>query len=177
MFIRSVKVMFLASTLLLAFAVSSSAQTLGAGLSFFEGGTGVTVDYAKTHKTISNDRILSWVGDLSFHGEEGVNWLTAQGGLRMGGNASEKVRWHVQGLVGIIRTSVSGIAGDVIDDLCDIADVDCDASDTSLVISPGAGIDYVFDEKKAFRAQLDIPFNGNGSGTRFWFGISLKLGN
>jgi hypothetical protein len=169
--------MFLASALLFAFSTSSSAQTLGAGLSFFEDGTGVTVDYAKMHKAISGDRTLSWVGDLSYHGNEGINWLTLMGGLRMGGNASEKVRWHVQGLIGILRASASGAFGDVVDDICDDLDIDCGASDTSLVIAPGAGIDYVFDEKKALRVQLDIPFNGDGSGTRFWFGISLKLGN
>ena len=176
MVLKSVKTLMLSSALMLVFASASGAQTLGAGLSLFEGGTGVTIDYAKVHKTISNDRTLSWVGDFSFHGDEGVNWITLQGGMRMGGQASEKVRWHVQGLVGILRASANGAFGDFVDDLCDDLDIDCGASDTSLVITPGGGIDYVIDEKKAVRAQLDIPFNADGSGTRFWVGISLALG-
>ena len=182
MFIRSVKTLVLAAALVLSFSLPAAAQQLGAGISFFEGAVGGTIDYSKAYKTLSNDRTLGWVGDVSFHheGEDGVsvNWLSLQGGVRLTGKASEKLRWHVQGLVGILRGSASTDLGDVIEDICDDLDIDCDASgsDTSFVFSPGAGIDYIIDEKKAFRVQLDLPFNADNSGTRFWFGLSLNLG-
>ena len=50
------------------------------------------------------------------------------------------------------------------------------ASETGVVFSPGAGIDYSFNPRTAFRAQLDIPIGEGGNTTRFWIGISRRMG-
>jgi hypothetical protein len=184
---RSIRTILFSSVVMLATTLPAGAQTLGAGLSFLEGGIGVTIDYAKAYKTLTNDRSLHWVGDVSFHhdgaGAEFVdaslNILTIQGGLRMKGKIDEKLSWHVQGLVGIMRASVSVSASGLTEDLCDALDIDCEAgaSDTGVVVSPGAGIDYAFNDRRSLRVQLDIPFDDGGSATRFWVGLSMKLGS
>jgi hypothetical protein len=187
----SVKCLLLAAALVLASPMSAAAQgKLGVGLSFLgdHGGTGVTVDYSKPFRTMANDRTLGWVGDFSFHsGDAGIDvdltTLMIQGGIRLNGRLSEKVTWHVQGLVGFVRQSVDADIDDDLEDLCEEFDVDCDfdfeGSDSSGVITPGGGIDYWFNPQTALRAQLDIPIalsDGAGSTTRFWIGISRMFG-
>lgn len=184
----TVKCLFLGVALLVMAPVSAMAQDapgkLGVGLSFLsdDGGMGVTVDYSKPFRTLSNDRTLGWVGDFSFHrnsvgiepADVDLTVLSFQGGVRISGPLGQNPNftWHGQGLVGILRASASN---DTVDDLCDIVDVDCDASDTNFVFTPGAGIDYAFNEKTAFRAQIDF-FISDGNATRFWIGISRKIG-
>ena len=185
------KVFIFGTALLLASALPAAAQTLGAGVSFLgdEGGTGITVDYSKDFRELAKEKMLGWVGELSFHhkGFEGggFNSLFLQGGLRVGGPAAEKLRWHAQGLVGLRRASASGDAGDLIDglnDLCNELDLACeiDSSDTGLIFTPGVGIDYAFKPNMNLRAQFDLPIalgDGGGSTTRFWIGLSWLLKN
>lgn len=186
MLIRSVKTFLVASAFVLASALPAAAQTLGAGLSFLDGAIGATVDYSNPFRTLSNDKTLGWVGDLSFHrdseGDDDIisanaNWLSVQGGLRVRGNGGEKLRWHAQGLVGIARVSVS--TDGALEDACEeITGFDCgvEGSDTGFVFTPGAGIDYMFDARRAFRAQLDLLIGEGGSSARFWVGLSFAVG-
>jgi hypothetical protein len=179
---RSIGSLFIGAALVFGAALPAAAQTFGVGISFLgdEGGTGITADYSKPYKTLANDRTLGWVGDVSFHhksfgsgiSDSSVNTLTFQGGVRWNGAFNEKTSWHVQGLGGILHSSVSN-------DVCDELDVDC-GSDSRFVITPGGGIDYAFNPKWNFRAQLDIPISfadSGGNTTRFWFGVSRTLGN
>lgn len=177
---RTVKALFLGTALLLASALPAAAQTLGAGVSFLsdEGGTGITVDYSKPFRTLEKDKTLGWVGELTFahNGFEGgsVNTLMIQGGARITGKIDEKISWHGQGLIGIARGSSSS-------DVCAaVVGVDCDASDTNLVFSPGAGIDYTFKPNMAARGQIDFPivFGGStNSAVRLWLALVWTLAN
>jgi hypothetical protein len=184
----TVKCLFLGLALLLVTSVPAAAQgTFGAGLSFLgdDGGVGVTVDYSQPFKSLANNRTLGWVGDFSFHHNSiggfddfdvSISTITAQGGIRIGGpiGQNQKLTWHGQGLLGIMHANVS--ADDIIGDLCDDFDVDCDESDSQFIFTPGAGIDYAFNERTAFRAQIDFPIGSDASTTRVWFGISQKIG-
>ena len=113
--------------LLVMVPMSAAAQDntqgkLGVGLSFLgdEGGTGVTMDYAKPFRSLANNRTLGWVGDFSFHrnsvGVEGfeanLTSITVQGGVRLDGplGQNENLTWHAQGLVGILRSSFSAMS-------------------------------------------------------------------
>jgi hypothetical protein len=159
----------------------AAAQDFGIGLSFLgdEGGTGIIVDYAKAWKEQGSGKMLSIVGDLSYHhkgfdnifGDFSVNTLLVQGGVRIGGAAGENLTWHGQGLIGIARGSTGGDAGD----LCDLADVSC--SDTDVIFTPGGALSYALNEKSAVRAQLDLPIGGDDSTTRFSLMYVMKLGN
>lgn len=171
--IRTVKAFFLGAVLLLASALPAAAQTLGAGVSFLsdEGGTGITVDYSKPFRTLEKDKTLGWVGELSFahkgFDDGSVNTLMIQGGVRIGGKIDEKVSWHGQGLIGIARGSSS------VDD-CSA----CEFSDTNLVFSPGAGIDYTFKPNMAARAQIDFPIvfaSSTNSAVRLWLALVWTL--
>jgi hypothetical protein len=182
------KGLFLGLSLLLMTSVPAAAQDtpgrLGVGLSFLsdDGGTGVTVDYSKPFRSLANNRTLGWVGDFSFHrNSEGIEdfevdltVLTFQGGVRIGGpfGQNPNLTWHGQGLVGILRTSASN---DLLDDVCDVLDIDCSDSETDFVFTPGGGIDYAFNERTAFRAQIDFLIS-DGSAVRFWIGISQRIG-
>jgi hypothetical protein len=187
------KNLFLAMTLLVATAMPATAQTLGVGVSFLgdDGGTGVTLDYSKPFRTLTGDRTLGWVGDFSFHTngfgndllgvDVSLRTLMFQGGLRLRGNLNERVAWHVQGLAGIVRQSFSADATGINEDLCDLLELDCGFGDseTSFLITPGAGIDYNFGERAGLRAQLDFPIafvDEGGSTTRFWFGLAWRVG-
>ena len=98
--------------------------TLGAGLSFLgdEGGTGVTVDFAKPIKSTISGRALELVGDVSFHrnGIDGFGTdasltnMTAQAGLRVKGPAGDKVTWHAQVLAGLGVLGAPTFAQDLI---------------------------------------------------------------
>ena len=188
------KGLFLGLALLLSTPMTAAAQgTLGAGLSFLgdEGGTGFTVDYSAPFRTMTNDRTLGWVGDFSFHrnsfdgfGFEGdITNLTFQGGVRIGGpiGTDGRLTWHGQGLVGILRSSFDFGVDDFTEDFCEEFDIDCDDlgggdSETGFIFTPGAGINYWFNPQTAFRAQFDIPIGEGGNTTRFWFGISRRMG-
>jgi hypothetical protein len=175
--------------LILAAPATAAAQgTLGVGVSFLgdEGGTGVTVDYSRPIRSLANDRTLGWVGDFSYHrngfgndfaGVDGnFTTMTFQGGVRLSGQAAPKVSWHAQGLVGVRRSSFDVSASGLTDEICDAFDIDCSVgdSDTGVIFTPGAGIDYMLTERAALRAQLDIPIGEGGSTTRVWFGVSFK---
>jgi len=190
----TMKCLFLGLAVLLMAPTPAAAQstpgTLGAGVSFLSDdgtATGVTVDYAKPFRSLGNNRTLSWVGDFSWHRKSfdddlfdvdaNATLLSFMGGVRIGGplGQNENLRWHGQGLVGIVRSSVGG---DDIDELCDLADelTDADCSETSFVFSPGGGIDYSFNERTAFRAQLALLLGDDISAVRIWFGIARQLG-
>jgi len=183
---RTATCFFLATALLLASAIPAAAQgKLGVGVSFLgdEGGTGVAFDYSRPFRTLTGDRTLGWVIDLGFHRksfdddvldlDSSVTSVLAQGGVRLNGRFNEKLTWHGQGLIGIWRSSFSS---DITDEICDVFDVDCDTSSTDVVFTPGAGVDYALTDRMNLRAQLDIPITGDGSTTRFWFGLSWLVG-
>jgi len=161
--------------------------TLGAGLSFLgdDGGTGVTVDFAKPIKSTISGRALELVGDVSFHrnsvdgfgSDANFTNMTAQAGLRVKGPAGEKVTWHAQVLAGLLRSSFDFEADDFAEELCDELDIDCGIgdSDTGFIVTPGVGINYWFSQRTALRAQLDLLINDDGSSTRFWVGISRSF--
>jgi hypothetical protein len=181
--------------LLLATPVAASAQgTLGVGLSFLgdDGGTGFTVDYAAPFRSMTNDRTLSWVGDFSFHrnsidgfGVDGnFTTLMFQGGVRIGGpiGTDGKLTWHGQGIIGFVRQSFDIGVDDFTEEFCEEFGIDCEVGDSDSfgVLSPGAGINYWFNPETAFRAQLDLPIplagDGRDATTRFWIGISRRIG-
>jgi hypothetical protein len=192
----TVRCLFLAMSLLVTVPMSAAAQDvqpgkLGVGLSFLgdEGGTGVTVDYSKPFRSLANDRTLGWVGDFSFHrngfdgfGVEGnFTSMTFQGGVRIGGQlgSNPNLTWHAQGLAGILRQSFDvGLDDELDEEICEELGLDCSfgESDTGFIFTPGAGIDYWFNPRTAFRAQLDIPIGEGGNTTRVWFGISRRMG-
>jgi hypothetical protein len=159
---------------------------LGVGLSFLgdDGGVGATVDYSKPFHPMGENRSLGWVGDFGFHGndvgdagiEVDVKSFMFQGGVRLNGlfGTSERVTWHAQGLLGVMH--ISADADNVLADICDDLDIDCEESETGLIFSPGAGIDYWFNPRTSFRAQIDFPIGEGGVTTRAWFGIARRLG-
>lgn len=187
----TVKALLLALSLL-TWALPAGAQNtntqgkLGVGLSFLgdDGGVGATVDYSKPFRSVGNNRSFGWVGDFSFHGndvgdsgiEVDVKSFMFQGGVRLTGlfGTSERLTWHAQGLVGIMH--VSAEADNLLDNICDDLDVDCEESDTGVIFSPGAGIDYWFSPRTSIRAQIDFPIGEGGATTRVWFGIARRLG-
>ncbi len=184
------RIFFLVFALSLAMPLTATAQDtqgkLGVGLSFLgdDGGVGATVDYSKPFRSLSNNRSLGWVGDFSFHGndvgesgiEVDVKSFTFQGGVRLSGpfGTNERLTWHAQGLLGVMHVSAS--ADSLLGDICDDLDVDCDESDTGLIFSPGAGIDYWFSPRTSIRAQIDFPIGEGGATTRVWFGIARRMG-
>ena len=199
----TIKGLFLAMAIMVALPMSAAAQgTLGAGVSFLtgHGGTGFNVDYSAPIQTVGGDKTLSWVGAFSYHRNSdddfGVDFshstMFIQGGVRVSGAINENVTWFAQGLIGINRTSFDSEIG-FDDDFCDIFDIDCDfeveGSSTGVVFSPGGGIDYAFNEKTSFRAQINIPVGGgfggfNGGGPAVYgggnpqviLGVAIKTG-
>jgi hypothetical protein len=193
---RLMKTLFLVPALLVMVPMSAAAQDVmpgkfGVGLSFLgdEGGTGFTVDYSKPFRSVGNDRTLGWVGDFSFHrngfddfGLEGdFTSFTFQGGVRISGpiGTNSNLTWHGQGLVGVLHHSFDvGIEDDLDEDACEDLGLDCSfgESDTGFIFTPGVGIDFWFNERTALRGQFDIPIGEGGSTTRFWVGISRRIG-
>ncbi len=173
---------FLAGAVLLASARPAAAQSsIGAGLSILgdDGGVGIILDYSSPFATQSGDKTLGWVVDLSLNRNSEGNALAsaslttilAQGGVRISGNAGEKLDWHGQGLVGIARSSIGtgGLAGDI----CDFGD----CSDTSGVLTVGGALQYAWKENMALRGQLDFPIHlgsGGGSTTRLGLMVVFK---
>jgi YD repeat-containing protein len=184
------KVVFLTFSLSLAMPVPATAQDtqgkLGMGLSFLgdDGGVGVTVDYSKPFHSLANNRSFGWVADFSFHGndvgdsgiEVDLKSFTFQGGVRLTGpfGANERLTWHAQGLLGVMHVTAG--ADSLLEDICDDLDIDCDESDTGVIFSPGAGLDYWFSPRTSIRAQIDFPIGEGGATTRAWFGIARRMG-
>jgi hypothetical protein len=191
--VLKVKGLLLAAVMMTATALPSAAQDLGLGLSLMgdDRGPGVIVDLSGPLKSSAGDYLLHWVGDFSYNQKSyetgvsdidaSVSTLLAQGGLRIKGRAGEKVNWHAQGLVGIIRTNVSADVSGESEEICDAFGLDCDAgfSDTGGVLTLGGAFQYSMNERNGFRAQLDFPIAlgaDGGSTTRFSLMYVRKLG-
>lgn len=186
---RIVQSVFVAAALLFVSAIPAAAQTdaFSAGLAFLsdEGGVGVNADYSRATGTKSNDRTIGWVGDVSFNhkgfggfgSDFSVNTFMVDGGIRLAGKAGDKATWHVQGTAGIAHASVS-IDG-LTQSICDLAGIDCSASDTAFMIMPGGAVTYWFSEKGGVKGQLNIPIRvsgDTGSSIRFDVNYVMKLG-
>lgn len=166
---------------LLALPVGARAQSLGAGVSFLgdERGVGGLIDYSKP---LSGKAGIGWVGEFGlnhkgFGGDfagvkGGVTTIMAQAGLRITGDASDKVTWHLQGLGGLMRSSFGVDAAGLNKAVCDAYDIDCSAgtSDLGGVLTVGAGLQYNLSGSGGLRAQFDIPIAvgaDGGATTRF----------
>jgi hypothetical protein len=182
-----VKGLLLGLAVLLTTPITAAAQgtgTVGVGLSFLNdedlSAIGFTVDYSRPIRSLAGNRTVGWVGDFSFHRDseddfgidESVNIITVQGGVRLSGTfgQTENLRWHAQGLLGLLRFTSSV---EDIDDVCDLFE---DACGNRFVVTPGAGVDYSFTPQTALRAQVDFPLGDDISAVRFWIGISRGYG-
>ena len=161
-----------AAELVLVSALPAAAQSLGAGISFLgnEGGVGIVVDYSKPFQKQSGKNTLGWVFDFGYnHKSEGNSLanasftnVTVQGGVRIAGEAGDKLTWDGQGLVGLHRSS--GSVNFVGTNLC------TGCSNTGAMISVGGGLQYALSDSLGLRGQLDIPIflgDGGGNTTRF----------
>src|SRR5262249_4474579 len=139
---RIVHSVCLAAALFVVSAIPAAAQTdafsVGLALLSDNGGVGVNADYSRATSTKSNDRVMGWVGDVSFNhkgfnglgvADVSLNTFMVDGGLRFGGKAGDKTTWHVQGTVGIAHRSESS---DLADTVCSLAGLDCSLSATSF---------------------------------------------
>lgn len=175
----------------LGLVVPAGAQTIGAGVSFIgdERGKGVLLDYSAPFASQTRDYTLGWVGEFNYNhrgfGNDfvgvtgGINTLMLQGGVRATGEASEKVTWQAQGLVGLIHSGFGTDAAGLNADLCDLYDIDCSTgvSDNGAVLTLGAGVTYALTEKTGIRGQLDFPIaiGADGGGTtRFSIVLAFK---
>jgi hypothetical protein len=94
---------------------------------------------------------------------------TFQGGARVNFTTSNpKVRPFAQGLIGLAHVGFN-----------DCPEVE-GCSENDLTLTPAFGIDYGINDKVNVRGQLDfvllLTSGEAGHYTRFWFGISYKLG-
>lgn len=169
-----VKGLILAGLLTAVSAMPAAAQGLGAGLAILgdEGGPGVIVDYEGPLGAQGSGPALSWVGDFSYFPAGGVDQidiktLLIQAGVRARGEAGSNLSWLAHGLVGFRRATAS--ADDEFGALCELADVDCSASDTGGVLTIGGGLEYALGSGNAVRGQIDFPIalGDGGSTTRF----------
>jgi hypothetical protein len=161
-----VKSVICGTALLLVSALPAAAQgTLGAGVSFLHD-TGVTapgfaVDYSSDFQSTSRGS-LGWVADFGLNHKDGNTSTTYQAGLRYNVKAGAKATVFGQAVLGAAHSS---------NDF---------GSDTNFVVSPGVGVNIPFNDKAAFRAQVDFPIvkydGGSDTSTRFWFGVALGLG-
>ncbi len=111
------------------------------------------IDFGYNHK-----------GDGNSLANYGINTITIHGGVRVAGDAGEKLTWHGQGLVGLARSAYS--ADLVGTNLCD------SSSNTNAMLSFGAGVQYALSDSLGLRGQLDIPiFLGDGSTSTTRFAI------
>lgn len=172
----------LAASALFVFTVPASAQSmLGVGVSFLgdERGTGFVLDYSSPLAGQKSDNTVGWVGEFALHHkgfgsaaagvEGGVTTIMAQLGLRISGEASDKVTWLGQGLVGLMRTSFGAEAAGLNREFCELYDIDCSAgsSDTGGVLTVGGGLQYALTDRTHVRGQLDFPIalGAEGGGT------------
>jgi hypothetical protein len=189
---RIVQSVFLAVSLFVVSAIPAGAQGNAAsfGLAFLSdnGGVGVNADYARATRTQANDRILGWVGDVSFNhkgfsgfagaGDFSVNTFMIDGGIRLAGKANDKATWHVQGTAGIQHASAS--IDNLTSSICSLAGIDCSPSATAFMIMPGGAFTYWFSDKSGVKGQLNIPIavtgDATGSAVRFDINYVVKLG-
>ncbi|HVT49458.1 MAG TPA: hypothetical protein VHD57_16840 [Vicinamibacterales bacterium] len=161
-----VKSVICGTALLLATALPAAAQgTLGVGVSFLHDtdvtAPGFAVDYSRDFQSTSKGS-LGWVADfgLNHFGDFDDTVTTYQGGLRYNVKAGAKATVFGQVVLGAAHDSLG--------------------SDTNFVVSPGVGVNVPFNDKAAFRAQVDFPIvkfdGGSNTSTRFWFGVALGLG-
>ncbi len=163
-------------------ALPASAQSsFGLGVSFLgdERGTGFLLDYSGPLASQRGDNVVGWVGEFALHHkgfggaaagiEGGATTIMAQLGLRVTGKANEKVSWHGQGLVGLMRTGFGVEAAGLNREICDLYDIDCSAgnSDTGGVLTIGGGLQYALTDATHLRGQLDFPIalGAEGGGT------------
>jgi hypothetical protein len=185
---RIVQGSVLAAALLIASvmpAAAAGSASVGLAILGDQGGPGIDVDFSKNFSATSSGHALGWLGDVSFNHKSfdtfgasdfSISTLLAQVGVRMSGEAGDKATWHVQGAAGIRRTSgnVSGLTADI----CNLAGVDCSASDTGGVFTPAGAVTYWFSANKGVKAQLNIPIGiggGGGSTTRFDINFVWKM--
>jgi hypothetical protein len=172
--------LLLGSALLLAAPAPASAQgRFGAGLSFLHDGdaentaTGVTLDFFQGLDDRENVT-LGWVGDLGWHPDDDQHLFSLMAGARVLGETNPNFDWFGQFLLGFMRSSAAGDAGD----LCDALDVDCD--ETGFSFGPGFGVDIPINERVNLRGQVDFLWFTRGDETsaaqRFWVGVSLPVG-
>lgn len=171
--------------LLTAFsAMPAAAQGLGAGLGLLgdEGGPGVVVEYEAPLGATGSGPGLNLVGDFSYFPAGGVEnidlkTLLIQVGARVRGEAGSNLSWLAHALVGMRRATAS--ADDDLGALCDLADVDCSASDTGGVLTVGGGLEYALGSGNAIRGQIDFPIaiGDGGSTTRAVFMYIWKSRN
>jgi hypothetical protein len=186
---RIVHSAFLAAALFLVSAMPAVAQTdaFSAGLAFLSdnGGVGVNADYSKSMSMKSNGRMMGWVGDLSFNHKGfggfgtdfSVNTFMVDGGVRLAGKVNDKATWHVQGTAGIAHASAS--LDNLTQSVCNLAGVDCSASDTAFMIMPAGAMTYWFSDNSGVKGQLNIPIRvsgDTGSSVRFDINYVMKLG-
>lgn len=181
----------LALCLFAGVALSASAQTIGAGVSFIgdERGTGVLLDYSSPFASQTRDYTLGWVGEFNYNhrgfGNDfvgvtgGINTLMLQGGVRATGTASEKVSWQAQGMVGLMHSGFGTDAAGLNKEVCDLYDIDCSTgvSDNGAVLTIGGGVTYALTDKTGIRGQLDFPIaiGAEGGGTtRFSIVLAFK---
>jgi hypothetical protein len=186
---RIVQSVCLAAALFAVSALPAAAQTdafsVGLALLSDNGGVGVNADYSRATSMKSNDRVMGWVGDVSFNhkgfnglgvADVSLNTFMVDGGIRLAGKAGDKATWHVQGTAGIAHRSESS---DLAQTVCSLAGLDCSLSATSFLIMPGGGVTYWFSDKSGLKGQLGIPIfvTGNtGSAVRFDINYVMKMG-
>ena len=169
---RIVKSVVVTVALLLTAALPASARQnddkplVGAGLSFLHGegdtAIGFAVDVAKPFRTMTKSA-LSVVGDFGVNHFDGGNVVSILGGVRLTGTSDAKIQPYGQFLVGLEHCCGSN----------------------GFAIQPGGGLDYMYNDNLAIRAAVDFrrvrvsddfgsySFNE----TRFWFGVSKRLGS
>jgi hypothetical protein len=179
---RIVQSVFLVTALFLVSAGPASAQTASVGLALLgdNGGAGIAADYSNQLRTMSSDRTLGWLVDLSFnhHGESllgfdaSLNTFIVEVGARLAGKAGDKATWHVQGAFGVAH---QGVGGDIADS-CDLVGIDC--GNTGAIFTPAGALTYWFSGNKGVKGQLGIPifFSGGDSTTRFDISFVWRMG-
>jgi hypothetical protein len=185
---RIVQSVFLAAALFAVSVIPATAQTdafsVGLALLSSNGGVGINADYSKATSTKANDRMLGWVGDVSFNhkgfntlglADFSVNTFMVDGGVRLAGKANEKATWHVQGTAGIAHAGRS--VDTLTQSICDAVGIDCGGA-TSFLIMPSGALTYWFSDRGGLKGQLNIPIlvTGNtGHAVRFDINYVMKL--
>jgi hypothetical protein len=154
-----------AVALFISVAPAAAQGTVGAGISFLhdsgQTAPGFAIDYSADVRKMEK---VAWggVGDFSLYRKNGVTDTFYQGGVRITGTGSAKVRPYGQVLLGGARFSITGF------------------SENAFVFTVGGGADVPLNAKANFRVALDFPtVRSNGvssTDTRFTFGVSFPVG-
>jgi hypothetical protein len=182
---RIVHSVFLAAALFLVSGMPSFAEGSGEfGLSTANNnvGLGLNGEWVSKLKDMGMDRHSSWLVDVvyfhkgfsSLGTDFSTNAFQVQGGWRFTGKAGDKGAYNLQVAAGISRVSAS--LGGLTQSICDSVGIDCSASSTDFVITPGAGYTYWFGGNKGVKAQLNIPIAGGNNFTRFDVDFVMKTG-